>query len=113
MNRPHETHTVTHTIKVTEMVCPECETIINVALSALPGVQKITSNWQKNTVTVTYDLTQVQFQDVEELLRDIGYGPNNGFIHRSKRNWIRFTEQNAVDNLHHVGHCCSKPPVNA
>lgn len=113
MNRYQAPHLVTHSIKVTEMVCPECERIIAEALTVLDGVVNVTSNWRRNTARVNYDLNLTRFQDLEELLNDIGYAPDTRFFHSVKRGWIRFTEQNEIDNMKHVAHCCSKPPVGA
>lgn len=95
------------------MVCPECERIIDEAMTMLSGVQNVTSNWEKNTVVAIYDLNLTRFHELTELLADIGYAPDNGFFQRTKRDWIHFTEKNEVDNMKHVGHCCSKPPVGA
>ena len=106
----HEHHPVSHSLKVEEMVCPECEEIIADALSELQGVGKVDSEWKKGEVTVTYDLHKTRIQDVEKLLSDIGYPPASGFFARKKRDWVHFTEKNEVDNLKHQAHCCSKPP---
>ncbi|OSM04133.1 hypothetical protein MAIT1_03593 [Magnetofaba australis IT-1] len=95
------------------MVCPECENIIAEGLSALDGVSTVKAQWEKGLVEISYDLNQTRFEEVEALLSEIGYPPDDGFIARKKRDWTRFTEQNEVDNLKHVGHCCSKPPVGA
>ncbi len=108
-----ETHPVTRTLKVMEMVCPECSEIIGDGLSGLPGVQRVDSDWRRNKVTVTYDLYRVRAHEVEKLLADIGFPPHSSFPHRWMRDWIHFTEQNEVDNLQHVAHCCSRPPVGA
>ncbi len=113
MTTTHDTHPVTRTLKVTEMVCPECNAIIADALKALDGVQAVNPDWRKNVVAVTYDLHKVRVQEVEKLLAEIGYPPDPDFLHRKKRDWLHFTEQNEADNLKHVGHCCSKPPVGA
>ena len=109
----HQPHPVTHRLKVEEMVCVECEEIIADGLTALNGVINVDSEWRKGAVIVTYDLHNTRIQDVEKLLSDIGYPPDRGFLSRKKRDWIHFTEKNEVDNLKHVGHCCSKPPVGA
>lgn len=109
----HDAHQVTRTLKVTEMVCPECDAIIAEALSALGGVSRVEADWNRNRVTVAYDLHRVRLQEVEKLLAEIGYPPDPGLFQRKKREWLHFTEQNEADNLKHVGHCCSKPPVGA
>ncbi|MBF0384137.1 MAG: cation transporter [Magnetococcales bacterium] len=109
----HNTHLVTRILKVSEMVCVECEKIIGEALTMLDGVSKVSSNWKKGLVMASYDLQKTRIQEVEKLLSDIGYPPSNGFIARKKLDWLHFIEKNEVDNLKHVGHCCSKPPVGA
>ncbi len=113
MTTTHKAHPVTRTLKTTGMACDGCEEIITEGLEALTGTGSVTADWRKNRVTVTYDLTRVRFQEVEKLLADIGYPPDDGFIQRKKRQWLHFTEQNQVDHLKHVPHCCSKPPVRA
>ena len=113
MAKTHEPHPVTRTLKVTEMVCRECGEIITDAILAMTGIQDVQPDWRKNKVTLTYDLRTVRIQEVEKLLTEIGYPPDPGFFHRKKRDWIHFTEKNEVDNLRHVAHCCSKPPVGA
>ncbi|MBF0590079.1 MAG: heavy-metal-associated domain-containing protein [Magnetococcales bacterium] len=113
MTTDHQPHPVTHTLKVMEMVCPECDEIIEDAVSILDGVSEVNGDWRNNSVTVTYDLQQVRIQEVEKLLTEIGYPLDGGFLQRKKRDWIHFTEQNEIDNLNHVAHCCSKPPAGA
>ena len=109
--RTPTSHPVTRTLKVTEMVCVECEKIIAEALPALGGVSHVQSDWQSGEVTVTYDLYRLRIQEVEKLLSEIGYPPDAVFFQRKKRDWLHFTEKNEYDSLKHVGHCCSKPPV--
>lgn len=113
MTTSDQTHNVTRTLQVEEMVCVECDEIITEALSMLGGVVKVESKWQKGLVTITYDLQKTRIQEVERLLTEIGYPPQNGYFARKKRDWIHFTEKNELDNLKHVGHCCSKPPVGS
>ena len=98
-------------VRVTQMVCPECSSIIYDGLIGLPGVQKVVSDWHRNKVTVTYNLHKVRALDVEKLLDDIGYPPHPGFLYRFKREWIHFIEQNQFDNLKHLEHCCNRPPA--
>ncbi|MBF0381674.1 MAG: heavy-metal-associated domain-containing protein [Magnetococcales bacterium] len=109
--RGQKTYPVTRNLKVTEMVCDECSNIIAEALQALGGVSHVQSDWQHNKVTVTYNLYQVKIQEVEKLLLEIGYPPAEGFLQKTKREWLHFREKNEMDSLKHVGHCCSKPPV--
>lgn len=101
---------VTHHLKVTRMVCLECEEIIVEGLAALDGVISVVANWQKNIVRVTYDIHKVQMGSVEKLLTEIGFPPDLGFFQRKKRDWMRFTDQNRMDSLNHQGACCSKAP---
>ncbi len=109
----HETHFVTRTLKVTGMVCSGCAGIITDAVAGLDGIREVKPDWKRNSVTVTYDLYRVRAQEVEKILAEIGYPPDPGLFHRTKRDWLHFTEQNEVDNLKHVAHCCSKPPAGA
>ncbi|MBF0445097.1 MAG: cation transporter [Magnetococcales bacterium] len=113
MATTQEAYLVTRTLKVEEMVCVECEEIIAEALTMLSGVTAVDSNWEKGQVTASYDLHKTHIQELEKLLSDIGYPPSKGFLARKMRDWIHYTEKNEVDNLKHVGHCCSKPPAGA
>ncbi|MBF0369115.1 MAG: heavy-metal-associated domain-containing protein [Magnetococcales bacterium] len=106
-------HLVTRSLTVTEMVCPECEEIITEGLGALSGVQEVKACFGDNQVTVTYDLFETHFGEVEHFLTEISYPPADGFIQRKKRDWIRYTEKNELDNLNHKAPCCSKPPTGA
>ena len=45
-------------------------------------------------VVVTYGLHQTRIQEVEELLTEIDYPPDDSFMSRKKRDWTHFTEQN-------------------
>lgn len=113
METSDRSHLVTRTLKITEMVCSGCDEIITDAVATLAGVQAVKPNWRKSLLSVTYDLQKVRIQEVEKILTEIGYPPDSGFFHRTKRGWLHFTERNERDNLKHVGHCCSKPPATA
>lgn len=110
MGTAQEQQLVTRTLKVSEMVCPECDAIIVEALSAMNGVLQVKADWRTNQVHVTYDFPMVRIQDVEKILTEIGYPPDSGILHGWKRGWLHFTEQNAIDHLKHVAPCCNKPP---
>nr|CRH06114.1 conserved protein of unknown function, containing HMA, heavy metal-associated domain [Candidatus Magnetococcus massalia] len=111
MSRPQQKHYVTRTLKIQEMVCPNCEAIVEDGVRALDGVKDVAAQWEKGQVRVIYDLLQLRLQAVEKLLQEIGYPPNEGYWQRKKRAWFHFTEKNERDNLTHVPHCCSKPPA--
>jgi copper chaperone CopZ len=101
---------VTTIVKVTNMVCSECGDTIVKSLSAIEGVVLVKASWVKNRVVVTYNLKQIRFLEIEKLLTDMGYPSDKNFLSRLKRGWTLFKEKNQIDNLKHVGACCSKPP---
>jgi copper chaperone CopZ len=105
-----EMHLVTRTVKIENIVSIDCEDIIADALTILEGVTNVAVNRAKGNVTVTYDLQKTQIQEVEKLLIEISYPASMDFLARKTREWLHYTEKNELDNLKHVGHCCSKPP---
>lgn len=106
----HEPYAVTHELKIAGMVCAECAEIIADGLIALQGVLKVTTNWHRSRITVTYDLNRVVLNDLEKILTEIGFPPDPGFFQTKKRTWIRFVDQNTRDALKHRGVCCNRPP---
>ncbi len=106
-------HPVTRTLQVSGMVCPECEKILADALPLQGGVESVQADWRKGTVTVRYDLHRCRLQDLEQVLTEVGYPLDKGFLARQKRHWMRFKEQNEVDHMNLKPHCCSKPPPGA
>ncbi|MBF0357051.1 MAG: heavy-metal-associated domain-containing protein [Magnetococcales bacterium] len=100
-------------VKVTGMFCSQCGDAIVESISAIEGVTLVRTDWQKNRVTLTYDLKHINFLEIERLLTDIGHPPDDSFLSRLSRGWVLFKEKNQIDNLKHVGACCSKPPKTA
>jgi copper chaperone CopZ len=113
MASTHDPYTVSRNLWVAEMLSSECEKNISEALGTLDGVSKVVANWQKGLITVCYDLHKTHIQDVEKLLSDIGYPLADGFWAGKKRAWVYYKEKNEINNLKHIGHCCSKPPTGA
>ncbi|MBF0341958.1 MAG: heavy-metal-associated domain-containing protein [Magnetococcales bacterium] len=107
---PPEPCEVTHNLQLSGMVCAECAEIIAEGLAGLDGVGRVTTDWIRSRVTVTYDPRRVRIDALEKLLTEIGFPPAPGFFQRRKRDWIRFVDQNTVDGFAHRGACCNRPP---
>lgn len=61
------------TLSVPDVSCEHCVKAIDTALSALPGVEKITTNLQSKTVNLRYHSNQVSRQQIENALDEAGY----------------------------------------
>lgn len=109
MEQTYEPHLVTRSLKVTEMICPECDDIIMDALSVLDGVENVSTDWRLNSVTLTYDLHRIHLEEVESVLTEIGFPPDPHFFERHKREWFHFTEQNERENLEAIPRDLTQP----
>ncbi|MEO5347230.1 MAG: heavy-metal-associated domain-containing protein [Magnetococcus sp. YQC-9] len=107
---PAGTCEVTHTLRISGMVCAACAEIITEGLTALDGVRIVRAYWQRSRVTITYDLLRVRLEALEKLLTEIGFPPDPGLIQRLRRDWWRFADQNTLDHCKHRGACCSRSP---
>jgi len=60
-------------LPVTGMTCGGCESAVQRAVGALPGVQQVTASHRDATVRVTFDPVQVSREDIERKIAQIGY----------------------------------------
>ena len=65
---------VTATIKIHGMTCTGCEHSVNKALGDLPGVIKVSSDFQTGLAKVNYDKTRIGFEKFREtIVKKVGY----------------------------------------
>ncbi|MBV9228176.1 MAG: heavy-metal-associated domain-containing protein [Chloroflexi bacterium] len=60
-------------LSVPDVSCEHCVRAIDSSLSALPGVEDITTNLQTKTVHLRYHPDQVTLKQIETALDDAGY----------------------------------------
>lgn len=110
MTTLHEPHLVTRTLTVTEMICSECGDAIEDGLAALDGVVNVVTDWRYDSITLTYDLTRVRLQEVENLLTELGFPPDPTLFGQLRREWLHFIEQNELDHLNAPPPNFTEPP---
>ncbi|MFT5721327.1 MAG: hypothetical protein ACI9W6_001640 [Motiliproteus sp.] len=79
------------------------------AIKALPGMLSagVTTG---DRLAVTYDASQLQIDQVLELLEHGGISLRRGYWQRHRLSWYRFVDRNTADNAQASSHCCNKPP---
>ena len=95
----HEPQLVTHTLKVTGMEGPIDAAKAIQMVGALPGVMDVDADWQKNEVTLTYNLWLVHIEDLEDALIDARLPPDEDFWSRFKLDWIEHAEHRKLLHL--------------
>lgn len=63
----------TVTLSVPGMTCPTCPITVKIALSRVPGVQKVDVDYPKKTATVVYDDAKTTIAALEKATEDAGY----------------------------------------
>lgn len=81
-------------------------------LEKVEGINKLNYVQDKEILSINYNLEKIMFKAIEETLHTQGIQLDNAFFQRIKRNMIRFTEQNELDNLHIQPTCCSDPKLH-
>lgn len=81
---------------------------LNIALSSLDGVLGLglTNDWFE----ITYDVTKIQWNQIELIITDNGFSLSSNMISKLKRHWYQYSDINVRDNFSHKAHCCNKPP---
>jgi len=87
------------TIEVDNMVCDGCEQKIKEALSRIPGVKQVGTDYKEGKVIVIYDLSQTELKSIENKVREIGYSIKENFITKLERAFIHFLEENEKSSI--------------
>ena len=80
-------------------------------IDALPGVDSVLLNEQKQTLKIAYDASHHNIDEMIDIITKHGAALSDSWWSRTRLGWQRLTDQNIKDNSTHVAHCCSKPPV--
>jgi len=79
-------------------------------LKGLMGVHKVEVG--ATEVFIEYNLMEIQAIQIEGALAKAGATLAGGWTERLRRRWVRYTEENELDNLAAgEGACCNKPPA--
>lgn len=62
------------TYNVTGMTCAACSSRVEKSVSALPGIQEVSVNLLKNSMTVSYDEARLNSETIIRAVVDAGYG---------------------------------------
>lgn len=62
------------TYNVTGMTCAACSSRVEKSVSALPGIQEVSVNLLKNSMTVSYDEARLNSETIIRAVTDAGYG---------------------------------------
>ncbi|TCK02710.1 hypothetical protein [Marinobacterium mangrovicola] len=78
-------------------------------LEALVGMASV--HWQgEQQLELRYDASQLQLDQVIEVLVQSGAGLEHGRLAQLRLGWYRMTDRNTWDSSRHVPHCCNKSP---
>jgi len=77
------------------------------------GVISVEVDSQRGFVKVEYDLRKINFETIENSIKELGFGLSQKMTERFKRGMAKFTEQNELDNLNAApSSCCEVPKEN-
>ncbi len=85
--------------------------IVEAKIGSLPGVRAVVADVKKHRVMVCYDVARTDYLTVIDALERAGFPPVDNWLSRRKRDWYKFTENNAKENAKAPPPaCCNKPP---
>lgn len=61
---------------VTGMTCSACSNRVEKAVAGVPGVEDVSVNLLKNSMTVNYDETKTGLEQIIQAVTNAGYGAN-------------------------------------
>jgi len=106
---PQSDQIVTRKLTLEKFTGPEQNDAIQQSLQ-IPGVRRTVPNPAKTLVTVTYDITKVRLDSIEQALSEAGWPPSSGKWARFKRGLWNIFDENACGQLTAEHRCCSKSP---
>lgn len=65
------------TIVLSSMICETCESVVEDAIHALPGIQSVAIDMGAKTATVKYAPDQLAVPQIEEAIANVGYSAND------------------------------------
>jgi len=84
---------------------------LNGTFRGLSGLVDINVDRKKSIIFIEYDVTQIQYQTVLDMIVKAGCAIKGSLWFRWKQGWIEFTETNMRDNAKAPPPaCCNKPP---
>ena len=81
------------------------------AIGEMPGVLGVAADAERRRLVVRYNASRQNYRNILETAEKTGFPALDTWWSRFKRNWYRFTDENARDNAKAPPPaCCSKPP---
>jgi hypothetical protein len=74
------------------------------------GIDDVTYNEKSEVIYLTYDVSHINLENIEEVIRKHGADTHNDWWTYIKVNYYQFVDQNIKDNAKHQPHCCHKVP---
>ena len=84
--------------------------VIESDLGEIAGIESVSLRVQASSLTVRYDASQVNIDDVILTLNNYGVVPFDSWWRRLKISWQRQMDRNVADSAKHEAHCCNKAP---
>lgn len=83
---------------------------LEASLAALQGMTRVIAYPNKQKIRVTYDQTQLDYQQILERLASIGFPAAAGWWSLRKADWFQYLDQTARENARAPEPpCCSNP----
>ncbi|MCW8891019.1 MAG: hypothetical protein OQL20_10200 [Sedimenticola sp.] len=99
-----------HWISVPGLRHPADALQLETALEALPGMNRVVTYPEKQKIRVTYDQTQLDYDQITEQLALTGFPTSTGWWSQRKADWFQYLDQTAKENAGAPAPpCCSNP----
>ncbi|MGR9116073.1 MAG: cation transporter [Gammaproteobacteria bacterium] len=83
---------------------------ITSVIDNIAGIDTVSIKEEKQILDLSYDASQVNIKQIEEIIKQNGCDIAQDWWSRLKEDWYRFTDENAQSNATHRPSCCNKPP---
>ncbi len=82
------------------------------ALSQVPGVRALCVDIARRRLKVRYEITETDYQAIEEALEGVGFPPADGWWARRRANWLQSLDLTGRENAAvKPSPCCNRPPA--
>lgn len=99
------------TISIHKLEGEKAERDIKRLLAFQPGIESIRIDREKKRVYVEYNLLDTNYAGIEEIMRTIGFPPNETFAQHLKDTFIKFAEENELAHIESHAEAFSYSPM--
>jgi hypothetical protein len=109
-NKPNNAFVVHRKLSIPAILGKDCARMIRESFFVIDGVQEIVMDMDHKTMRITYDASQIGFDEIERLLSECGYPVSGSWWSRYKSGWYSYLDENARANAKSKdGACCGNP----